>query len=254
MSDTNTGYELKVFLKEEGLFTSAASLIIEIANKCIKERGRFTISLSGGHTPEKLYGLLSTNEYSKQIDWEKVIIFWGDERCVPLDDKDNNAHMARKFLLGKINIPVENIYPIPVNLPPQQAAREYESEITSFFGIKPPVFDLILLGIGDNAHTASLFPYTEVIKEKNALVKEVYIEEQKMFRVTMTAPLINKASNVLFLVTGKEKSMAMHQILNSPQQPDKYPAQLIKPREGKLYWFVDKEAASLLGNKGQKVN
>lgn len=245
MSDINTAYELKVFQKDEELFAEAASLIINIANKYIKERGRFTISLSGGHTPEKLYGLLATDKYSKQINWEKVMIFWGDERCVPLDDPDNNAHMARQFLLSKINIPSKNIYPIPVNLPPQQAAIKYEGEITSFFGSESPGFDLILLGIGDNAHTASLFPYTPVLNEQKALVKEVYVEEQKMFRITMTAPLINKSSNVLFLVTGKEKSIALEKILNGPYQPDKYPAQLIKP-QGKLYWFADKEAASLL--------
>jgi 6-phosphogluconolactonase len=238
--------DIKIFKDETELFNAAASFLIKTAADAIAARGRFTISLSGGHTPEKLYALLAQDTYSKQIDWSKTFVFWGDERCVASDDPLNNARMAKSLLLDKVAIPQENIYPTPVDLSPADGAVKYEQQIKTFFGNEAPRFDLILLGMGDNAHTASLFPGTDILKETSRLVKEVYVEEQKMFRITMTAPLINLAYNIVFLLTGKAKTATLRTVLNVPYQPDKYPVQLIKPTEGKLYWFIDSEAASLL--------
>ena len=158
-----------------------------------------------------------------------------------LDDKDNNAYMAKSILLDKINIPAENIFPIPVNLQPVEAAQEYENTIRHFFGSQPPHFDLILLGLGENGHTASLFPNTAVLDEKNRLVSDVYVQELAMSRITMTAPLINMARNILFLVAGKNKDAIVEKVLYSTYEPHKYPAQLIQPINGVLYWFINPE-------------
>lgn len=237
---------ISVFDTPVELTVAAAALIVTLAQEAIKARGRFVISLSGGNTPKQLYQLLSRPPFSKQMDWEKTFVFWGDERYVPPADEQNNAHMARVALLDHVPIPPENIYPIPVEPEPAAAARAYEDTIRSFFRTASPVFDLMLLGIGENAHTASLFPHTQVLAEREHLVKEVYIEELQMFRITMTVSLINCAHTILFLVTGKAKAEALKKILTAPFQPNIYPAQLIKAEQGRLYWYVDSDAAALL--------
>ncbi len=234
---------LKLFDTAEMMSEAAADFIIQLAAESIEQRGRFVISLSGGHTPGKLYALLATPVFRHQIEWNKTFVFWGDERFVPLDDERNNAYMAKLLLLDKIDIPSTNIYPIPVDLPPAEAARAYEQTLQAFFGKSQPSFDLILLGLGNDGHTASLFPGTPVLHERNSLVKEVYVVEQQMFRITMTTVLINQARNIAFLVTGKEKAPIMKTLFSNFTQPDKYPAQLIEPANGDLFWFADHEAA-----------
>jgi 6-phosphogluconolactonase len=241
----NNKNDLQVFATADALTKAAANLIIDLSQKAISERGRFVLSLSGGRTPEKLYSLLAQPQYLNKIDWAKTFVFWGDERCVPLNDAQNNAHMAKSLVLDKIEIPAENIFPIPVNLPPVEAAMAYEKTLQVFFGKNESRFDLILLGLGENGHTASLFPGTEVLHEEKRWIKEVYVEELKMFRITMTAPFINKAYNIALLVTGAEKAEVLKTILSAPFQPDKYPAQLIKPQSGNLHWLADKGAAAL---------
>jgi 6-phosphogluconolactonase len=243
---TPSKYSLQVFETTEALNKTAAEFIIELSKKSIAERGRFIISLSGGETPKKVYSLLSEPPFKDQIQWKKTFIFWGDERCVPFTDERNNGHQAKSILLDKVDIPLSNIHFIPVNLTPSQAAFEYEKKIKNFFGEEPPRFDLVLLGLGENGHTASLFPGTKVIGEQSEGIREVYVEEEKMFRVTMTAPLINEAYNILFLVTGENKADILKKILTTTYTPDIYPAQLIKPVNGDLFWFADRAAASLI--------
>ena len=239
-------YSLQVFDSTGLLCQAAATFMVDIAVKAVADRGRFTLSLSGGHTPEQLYGLLATPPFKEQLPWKDTYIFWGDERCVPATDERNNSNMAKRILLDKISVSSTNIYPVPVELPPAEAAIEYDREIKNLFKHHPPQFDLILLGLGENGHTASLFPGTKVLNETIHLVKEVYVEEQKMFRVTMTAPLINQAHHVLFLVTGKEKAPILKTILKDRYDPNNFPAQLIQPDHGSLYWMLDENAASLL--------
>ncbi len=241
-------HNLRVFQTVDELNVAAAELIISIANKSIAARGRFVISLSGGQTPEKLYSLLAKSPWREQIEWIKTFIFWGDERYVQFDDKRNNARAVKSILLNRIDIPSRNIYFINVNLQPDMAAKEYEKDIKDFFKTESLRFDLVLLGLGENGHTASLFPGTKVIDEHVEGVRDVYVEEEKMFRVTMTAPLINQAHHILFLVTGTKKSEVVKQVLTSSFQPDHYPAQLIKPNDGVLQWFVDRDAATLISN------
>ena len=233
------------------LVKAVAGLIVKIANNAINTRGRFVLSLSGGHTPETLYSELCTEPYQGQIAWDKTFVFWVDERCVPSDNEQNNARMARVFLLDHVDIPLSNIYPVPVDLPPEKAAVAYENSIKQFFGSKEPCFDLILLGLGENGHTASLFPGTQNFSDHTHLIKEVYVQEQSMYRITMTANLINRAANIIFLIAGGCKAEILDFVLNAPYQPEQYPAQLINPVNGNLYWFVDDKAAVLLNKNGK---
>lgn len=223
------------FDSAELLITAAADLIIQIADEAIAARGKFTIALSGGSTPLDLYAFLATPSYRKKIDWKKTFVFWGDERCVPFDDAENNSRNAIKTLLEKVSIPEENIFPIPVDFPPVKAAEKYEQTIKDFFKNEKPQFDLILLGMGKDGHTASLFPYTQILNEKKGLVKEVCDTGITPHRISFTVPLINQANHKFFLVSGKEKSAAVDIVLNGKYEPEKYPAQFIKD----AVWFIN---------------
>jgi 6-phosphogluconolactonase len=238
--------KVDIFQTEAELADAAALLMVSIANNAIEARGRFVLSLSGGSTPRQLYILLSKPPFCDQMPWSNTFVFWGDERCVPADNDANNAHMAKVSLLDHIAIPPQNIFPVPVDASPEIAAADYEKTIINFFKGEPPCFDLILLGLGTNGHTASLFPNTDVVSETVRLVKEVYVEEQKMFRITMTTPLINMARNVLFMVEGAGKAEVLQSVFMGAYDPGKYPAQLIKPEAGNFYCYADKKAAALL--------
>jgi len=239
-------YGLKVFQTVDELNLAAAELIVAIAKKAIATNGRFTIALSGGHTPEKLYSLLAESPWRQQIDWIKTFIFWGDERYVLFDSIQNNAHQAKSLLFDKIDIPTSNIYAMPVNLLPSEVAVEYETSLKYFFQTAPIRFDLVLLGLGSNGHTASLFPGTAVLNDQAAGIRPVYVKEEEMYRITMTAPLINQAHHIFFLVTGVNKKEILKNVLSTADQPEKFPAQLIKPKDGELMWLVDQAAAELI--------
>lgn len=238
--------KIKIFDTAGLAFKAVADHILQLCERSIAEKGTFTIALSGGNTPKKLYELLAQAPYVKKINWKNIYIFWSDERCVSFSDEENNSHMASIALLNNVPIPKENIFPVPVNFEPAKAAARYEQMIKTFFKEKDPQFDLILLGLGKDGHTASLFPGTDVLAEKKAMVKEVYLEEKKMYRVSFTVPLINNARHVLFLVTGKEKAAIIGKLLLKTGKKNILPAGLIKPLKGDLFWFLDKPAASLL--------
>lgn len=228
------------------LIKSAALHFISVGKNAIASRGEFNVVLSGGSSPKKLYELLTSPEYKEQVNWEKVNFFFGDERDVPSNNPENNAYMAKRTLLDPLNIPKSNIFPVNTSLSPQEAAKNYTSTITSQLSRQDLQFDLILLGLGENAHTASLFPYTPVLTDKSTSIQAVFLEDQKVYRITMTAPLINQARNIAFLVYGQEKAEAVHQVLEGEFDPEQYPAQLIDPEKGELHWFLDEAAASLL--------
>lgn len=238
--------KIQIFDKAGLVFKAAADHILQLCEKAIAEKGTFTIALSGGNTPRKLYELLAQPPYVKKMNWKNIYIFWSDERCLPFSDKENNSHMAAIALLNNVPVPKENIFPVPVNFEPAKAAARYEQMIKTFFKDKEPRFDLILLGLGEDGHTASLFPGTDILGEKKALVKEVYLGEKKIYRVSFTPPLINNAKHVLFLVTGKEKASIIGKLFSKPVKKNILPAGLIKPVKGDLLWFLDKPAASLL--------
>lgn len=239
-------YELEVFADITELSKAAADFVLQVAKASVERSGSFTIAISGGSTPEKLYELLGRTPYNESMPWQYTHFFWSDERCVPLKDTRNNAYNAKSSLLDKVNIPAQQVHRIQTDLPPKEAAATYENELQAVWKGNTPKFDLILLGMGDDGHTASLFPGTPVLNDSSLLVKEVYLPEQSMHRVTMTARLINKAHNILFLVSGRNKSKVLREVLTNENAQTLLPAQLIKPVTGHLFWFVDADAASSL--------
>jgi 6-phosphogluconolactonase len=229
-----------------GLARMAADTIQDVANTAIVQTGRFSIALSGGSTPKTLFTLLAA-EYKEKIDWKNTHIFWGDERCVPPDDADSNYKMARETLLNHVPLPPVNIYRIKGELPPEDGARQYEETLRTYFQNVLPRLDLILLGMGDDGHTASLFPGTEALNERKRWVIPNHVSTAKQtWRITFTVPVINNAANVMFLVAGSGKAERLKQVTHGPYTPNELPSQLIKPTNGNLIWAVDHAAASLL--------
>jgi 6-phosphogluconolactonase len=237
---------IRVFSDIESLSRSAADLFVETSQQAIADYERFSVALSGGNTPRRLYEILATAPRRDQIQWQFIHVFWGDERCVSPTDPRSNFLMTRETLLKHVPIPTTNIHPVCSDLSPENAAIHYESQLRKFFGNQPPAFDLILLGLGDNAHTASLFPHTPVLNETERWVSEVYTPESELARVTLTAPLINQANQVVFLVSGADKAQALQNVIEGTYQPHELPAQLIRPNGAHPTWLVDKAAAHKL--------
>jgi 6-phosphogluconolactonase len=233
----------------EELSIAAAHLFVDIANRAIDERGRFSVSLSGGTTPASLYKLLASKSYGDKIDWERVFFFFGDERNVPHTDPESNYRMVKETLFAGIPVVADHVRPWPVGeKSPQEIADEYEREIEHFFD-GPPIFDLVLLGLGDDCHTASLFPETDALGENVRMAVANWVEKLGTYRLTMTFPVFNNAANVLFLVAGEAKSEAVAKVLEGEFRPDDYPAQFVNPGTGNLFWILDRAAASLLTNE-----
>ncbi len=237
---------INVYKDLEGISQAAAEIFASTAEQAIANGGRFSVALSGGNTPRRLYEILSTPPFRDRVTWRAVDIFWGDERCVPMDDLRSNFRMAREILLDRVPLPKENIHAMRGDLPPSEAAMQYETELRNYFSDQPPAIDLVFLGLGDNAHTASLFPHTPVLNEKERWVADVYILEQDMHRITLTAPFINQADQVVFLVSGADKAHALQNVLEGAYQPHNYPAQLIHPNGTHPIWLVDKAACHKL--------
>jgi len=237
---------IRVYNDLESLSQAAAELFTVLSRQASLICGRFSVALSGGETPRRLYEILATSPYRERIHWEEVNVFWIDERCVPEDDLRSNALMARKTLLEHVPIPPSQIHLIRCNGSPQETATQYEQEMRNFFSTRNPNFHLVLLGLGENGHIASLFPRTEVLNEKKHWVSEVYIPELSMHRVTFTAPFINQASQVVFLVSGLDKAEVLVKVLEGPYQPHQLPAQLIRPNGSHPIWLVDKAASHKL--------
>ena len=234
------------------LSQQAAQYVVRIASESIADRGRFTIALSGGTTPRKLYGLLGSEPYSSQIDWKLAHIFWGDERCMPPDNPDSNYSMAKEVLLSKIPIPALQVHRMPADQPDREAASyAYTIEMQRTFGTNGmPGFDLIQLGMGPEGHTASLFPHQASLHEKQRLVIPVSVPKPPPDRLTFTPPLLNAARNILFLVTGSDKADALQAVLEGEYQPEEYPAQIVHPPNGEVVWMLDRAvAAKIRANK-----
>jgi 6-phosphogluconolactonase len=231
------------------LSEAAAGIFVQQARQTAQVKGWFSVALAGGHTPQRTYQILARPRHRDRIPWGQIHIFWGDERCVPPEDPQSNARMARQALLAQVPIPPSQIHPIPCSRSPQVAAEQYEGVLQAFFGGQPPRFDLVFLGLGENGHTASLFPGTPVLGEQERWVAAVHVAEQDMNRVTLTAPLINQAAVVAFLVSGASKAAILREVLEGPSDPNRLPAQLIRPAGSDLHWLLDRDAASLLTRK-----
>jgi len=245
------------------LSLAAAEWMVDCIHRTLQLEDRFTIALSGGSTPKKLNLLLASDQFKNKIDWQKLHVFWGDERYVPLTDDRNNAKMAFDTLLDHVPVPRSQIHIIRTDIDPGESAKEYESILREYFpgavSVKPQAlsgdsspdsrlpthhsFDLVLLGLGDNFHTLSLFPGEEVIHEKHHWVRSVFVKEINMQRLTLTAPVVNLSKRIAFLVSGQDKADAVSHILSDNYDPDLYPAQVIKPVNGALFWFLDEAAA-----------
>ncbi|MGA2401003.1 MAG: 6-phosphogluconolactonase [Syntrophobacteraceae bacterium] len=242
---------IRIYSDLESLSRGAAELFVTQAEAAFKARGRFSVALSGGSTPQKTYETLARAPLRDRIAWNHVHVFWGDERCVTPGDPRGNALSAERSLLGHVPVPAAQIHPIHCAESPEYAARQYEALLRSFFAGGPPRFDLILLGLGENGHTASLFPDSSALREHERWAAEVYVAEQALYRVTLTPPLINQAASVAFIVSGASKAQVLKEVLEGPRDPMRLPAQLVQPElhGGDVYWLVDSEAASHL--KGQ---
>jgi 6-phosphogluconolactonase len=236
------------------VFGSVSELIRGVGEKvavCIEEaialHGVASVGLSGGSTPRSVYELLGSDEFRTRVDWTRVHLFWGDERCVPPFMPESNFRMVNEALIKRISIPEANVHRILGERPPREAALAYEQDIKALFDLQEgqwPAFSLVLLGLGEDGHTASLFPETPVIQEQVRLVAEVHVEELSADRITMTLPLINNAASVMCIVSGRSKAMVLRQVLEGDVV--RYPAQMVNPVSGQLYWLVDQEAASQL--------
>jgi 6-phosphogluconolactonase len=237
---------IRVYPDHELLSQAAAELVVAEARSAIEERHAFLVCLSGGNTPRRTYQILTEPKHRGQLDWQKVHVFWGDERCVPPDDPQSNERMAWRALLDHVPIPSGQVHPIRCADSPEIAAEDYETLLHSRFGPKGTAFDLVLLGLGENGHTASLFPDAAVLDEQKSWVAAVYVREQDLYRVTLTAPAINMAKKIVFLVSGEDKAGVLKEVLEGPSAPRHLPAQLIKPADGELIWLVDDKAGRLL--------
>jgi 6-phosphogluconolactonase len=240
------GTRIEVYANPQMLSRAAAELFAAEAHQAIKTRGRFTVLLSGGETPRTTYELLARAPFRDRIPWSKVHIFWGDERYVVPGDPRSNAQMAHRALLDHVPVPAEHIHPIPYGPTPRESAGAYETLLRTFFAGGPARFDLVFLGLGVNGHTASLFPGTAAVSEREHWVTEVYVAEQNLHRVTLTAPIINRAALVVFVVAGGDKAAIVREVLEGTPDPNRIPARLIKPAPGRLIWLLDRDAARLV--------
>jgi 6-phosphogluconolactonase len=248
----SSSVEIRTLTTPQELFAAAAEEVVRAASEAVAERGRFTIVLSGGSTPKSLFNLLATNARTV-LPWDRMFFFWGDERHVPPTDPDSNYKMAEETMLSKIPVPAGNVFRIAAENPDAAAAADtYEKTLQKFFALEPgqfPRFDLILLGMGPDGHTASLFPGSAGLQEKSRLVIANWVEKFKTSRLTFTLPVLNAAACVTFLVSGTDKAPALHAVLEGDAPGEQYPSKLVRPVDGKLIWLIDRAAASELSSK-----
>lgn len=232
---------ITVFNDLEKLYRKAADAFVDLSKESIRKNNRFTVALSGGSSPKAIFKLLATEEYAGKVEWNKIYFFWVDERWVPLDDEKSNARMTFETLLNQVPVTKDHIFPMyQEGILPEDYAKDYEQQIKSVLG-NEGVFDFILLGMGDDGHTASLFPGEEVLNEHEKWVSAFYLKPQEMFRITLTAPLINKAENILVVAFGESKKHALNEVLLGEYNPKLYPLQLIDKKEG-FQFFTDEKA------------
>jgi len=239
------GTQVKIVPDNTALARTAAEEFHRLSEAAVQERGRFSVALSGGNTPRAVYSILASEH--QQLPWDRIHLFFGDERHVPPDHPDSNFRMASESLLGKVPIPEKNVHRIRTELEANAAAKEYEQELREFFHLINhdwPRFDLIFLGLGEDGHTASLFPGSKALTEESRTVVANWVEKFKTFRITLTFPVLNHASEVVFMVSGAGKAQILSEVLRSGSR--KYPAQNVQPENGQLLWLVDQGAGSML--------
>lgn len=240
------GPDVRVFPDEDRLGREVARAIVGRMNETLAPAARRSLCLAGGQTPRTLYRVLAT-EYRDEIPWPWLHLFWGDERYVPPDDAHSNYRLVRESLLDHVPIPRENVHPMPTDLhDPEKAAAAYEQTLRGRFPTSWPRFDLVLLGMGPDGHTASLFPGSPALAEQNRWVATARASVEPRLRLTLTLPVLNRASLVFFLVTGAEKADVLRRVLAGPSEPSLYPAAAVRPEDGRVVWWVDEQAAKSL--------
>lgn len=238
--------QLHISKDPDALTHSIAEWIVHDIKTTLQKSRRYTLALSGGNTPKALYHLFTQEPFRDQIDWDKIHIFFGDERYVPFEDDRNNGKMAYDILLSLVPIPETQIHYMNTTFPPEQSAHEYSKILHHYFGEEPHSFNLILLGMGDDGHTLSLFPGTRVIHEEKKWVTAFFVEKLNMYRITLTVPIVEKSYAVAFLAEGQKKAGTLKQVIEGDYNPDQFPSQVIRPLNGNLHWFIDQNAASQL--------
>ena len=241
-----TEREIIICRDVDELNRKAAEQFVALAGAANARRGRFAVALSGGSTPTALYALLVSAEYRNRLDWSRVHLFWGDERCVPPDHPESNFRMVQESLLSKVEIRRENIHRMAGEKDPQAAAADYENELRRFFSPPQdgvPRFDLIYLGLGEDGHTASLFPGTAALSENQNWVTIAYVGRLQAHRLTLTLPVINAAAQITFLVSGKSKRAIVKQLLGADVDSSILPAAKVSPTDGRLTWLITQDAA-----------
>jgi len=239
--------EIRIFKDVEELSRAAAEIFVEDASRSISERDHFLVALNGGGTPTRLFELLAT-DFSHRVDWSKIHLFWGDERCVSPDDPGSSYGQARSILLSHVPIPDSNIHRVKGELGPVEASKDYLQTLKGFASppLEWPRFDLVYLGMGEDGHTASLFPGSSVNVSEPALPVTAHYQDRPANRVTLTPIVFNTARMIVFMATGEKKADALAEVLSDTHNPARYPAQRIDPKEGRLIWLVDEAAASKL--------
>jgi 6-phosphogluconolactonase len=243
-----TNRQIIICRDTDELSRQAAEQFVALARQAIVAHGRFRVALSGGSTPKALYSTLATAEFNSQLEWRQIHLFWGDERCVAPDHAESNFRMVKESLLSKIVIPAENVHRMIGEFEPAAAAAAYETELRQFFLLSAeqlPRFDLILLGLGEDGHTASLFPHSSALNETERWVATTYVEKLDAHRLTLTFPVINNAAQITFLIAGQSKAAIVKAIRNA--SVGDYPATRIEPVKGHLCWFITQDAAGDLG-------
>jgi len=251
--------QVEVLPDPASLARAGAKHFVALATTAIVARGRFTVALSGGETPRGMHAELARPPFLDQVDWPRVHVFWSDERCVPPDRPGSSFRMARETLLDRVPLPAANIHRMRGEIEPQRAAAQYEQELREFFAGssertasgdagEPPRFDLILLGMGEDGHTASLFPGTPALRELRRWVMAHYVEKLDAWRITLTLPVINAAADVMFLVSGAKKAETLRRVLvdPAPAGAEGLPARMVAPTAGRVVWLVDTPAAALV--------
>lgn len=241
--------QIAIYPDLDTISREAANYTMRVAREAIAKRGKFTFALSGGTTPGKMYGLLTSEPYRSQIDWNAVHLFWSDERCVPPADPQSNYHLAQEVLLSKLNLRPEQIHRMPADRPDREkASADYAEEIRKVLGGNDvPAFDLIQLGMGPEAHTASLFPHQPSLREEKRLIMPVSVPKPPPDRLTFTPPLLRAARHILFLAVGADKAEALHEVLEGADNPEEYPSQgIVKQAKGEVVWMLDTAIAQQL--------
>jgi 6-phosphogluconolactonase len=244
---------IHVYPNKEKLVAATAEHIANSIEQAIQQNGLCNIALSGGNTPGGVFSLLASSPYRERVDWSRLHLFWGDERMVPPEHQDSNFRMVQETLLDHIKIPDENVHRMRGEIAPELAAEEYAELLDVHFKGSSPCFDLILLGLGEDGHTASLFPDTDAVGECEKHAVAVFVPKLSAWRVTLTLPVLNAARKILFLVSGKSKSEILQRIMSNKQPAKEIPATMVNPQNGELHWMLDSDATVLINKNAREV-